>query len=191
MDLYTAETLATELMVEHGLIDSGWTLHFDGAESRLGVARHDKRHISLSRPHTLAGDEAQVRNTILHEIAHARVGAQHGHGPVWKAMARAVGASPRSRSHSAYIDQRDSRDIEHARANVHTAVVDVPISQMRPGLQVTLDERLSAHGGDVATIVRTMRTRVLILLPDGEEVAIVAAKHVSAARAAATMAGVA
>ncbi len=38
-------------------------------------------------------DESQVRETVLHEIAHARVGAAHGHDSVWRAEARRLGAS--------------------------------------------------------------------------------------------------
>ncbi|ETJ45187.1 Protein of hypothetical function SprT, partial [human gut metagenome] len=33
--------------------------------------------------------------TVLHEIAHARVGASHGHDAVWAAEARRIGASGR------------------------------------------------------------------------------------------------
>ena len=40
-------------------------------------------------------DEAEVRETILHEIAHARVGASHGHDAVWQAEARRIGSTGR------------------------------------------------------------------------------------------------
>ena len=36
----------------------------------------------------------QVRDTILHEIAHALVGPGHGHDAVWKRKCREVGARP-------------------------------------------------------------------------------------------------
>jgi hypothetical protein len=35
-----------------------------------------------------------LRNTMLHEIAHAIAGHAAGHGPVWRAAARKVGATP-------------------------------------------------------------------------------------------------
>jgi predicted SprT family Zn-dependent metalloprotease len=39
------------------------------------------------------GDD-EVRDTILHEIAHALVGPGHGHDGVWKAKCREIGARP-------------------------------------------------------------------------------------------------
>lgn len=39
-------------------------------------------------------DEAEVRDTILHEIAHVLAGIRAGHGPAWKDVARSLGARP-------------------------------------------------------------------------------------------------
>jgi predicted SprT family Zn-dependent metalloprotease len=39
-------------------------------------------------------DEAKVKDTILHEIAHALVGAGHGHNHVWKRKCIEIGAKP-------------------------------------------------------------------------------------------------
>jgi predicted SprT family Zn-dependent metalloprotease len=49
--------------------------------------------ITLSRRFTLLNSEPEVRNTILHEIAHALVGPNHGHGKVWKAKAKELGCN--------------------------------------------------------------------------------------------------
>jgi predicted SprT family Zn-dependent metalloprotease len=38
--------------------------------------------------------DADLRDTILHEIAHAKVGYGHGHDNAWKLAALAVGARP-------------------------------------------------------------------------------------------------
>lgn len=40
------------------------------------------------------GEPAAVRDTILHEIAHALAGHAAGHGPVWKGVCRRIGARP-------------------------------------------------------------------------------------------------
>lgn len=92
MDIGEAGRLARELMDAHGL--HGWHFAFDRAKKRAGVCRYGQQTIGLSAPLTALHTPAQVRDTILHEIAHALVGAQHGHGPAWRAMARSVGASP-------------------------------------------------------------------------------------------------
>jgi len=83
--------MARALMAAHGLRD--WTLVFDRAKRRAGICRYDRRQIGLSAPLTLLHDEADVRDTVLHEIAHALVGARHGHDAVWRATARRIGCS--------------------------------------------------------------------------------------------------
>jgi predicted SprT family Zn-dependent metalloprotease len=91
VDLREAERLARGLMAEHGL--TGWTLAFDRAKRRAGICRFDRREIGLSAPLTALHTEAEVRDTVLHEIAHALVGARHGHDAVWRATARRIGCS--------------------------------------------------------------------------------------------------
>ncbi|MDO5504398.1 MAG: SprT-like domain-containing protein [Actinomycetia bacterium] len=83
--------LARELMNAHGLHD--WSVGLDRAKTRAGATRFALRRITLSAPLTRAHDEAMVRDTILHEIAHALVGPSHGHDRVWKAKAREIGTS--------------------------------------------------------------------------------------------------
>lgn len=83
--------MARALMAEHGL--RGWSLVFDRAKRRAGVCRYDRREIGLSAPLTALHDEADVRDTVLHEIAHALVGARHGHDADWRATATRIGCS--------------------------------------------------------------------------------------------------
>lgn len=91
MDLHRAAVLAEELLVEHGL--TGWAFAFDRARVRAGACHHRDRRITLSPWITRAHEEDQVRETLLHEIAHALVGPRHGHDEVWRSRARAIGAS--------------------------------------------------------------------------------------------------
>lgn len=91
MELHRAAELAERLLVEHGL--AGWTFAFDRARVRAGACHHHDRRITLSPHLTLAHDDAQVRETLLHEIAHALVGPRHGHDQVWRAQAVAIGSS--------------------------------------------------------------------------------------------------
>ncbi|WP_068426459.1 SprT-like domain-containing protein [Janibacter terrae] len=92
MDLGEARTMARALMDEHGLAD--WQLVLDRAKKRSGVCRASTSTIGLSAPLTLLHTREQVRDTVLHEIAHALVGPRAGHGPRWRAMAVRVGAQP-------------------------------------------------------------------------------------------------
>ena len=92
MNLYTARAIARQLMNQHGLTD--WTFRFDHARRRFGSCQPRRRWITLSAPLTLLNNEEEVRDTILHEIAHALVGPGHGHDAVWKAKCVEVGARP-------------------------------------------------------------------------------------------------
>ena len=38
-------------------------------------------------------------DNLLHEIAHAIVGREAGHGPLWKVTARRIGATPRAKAY--------------------------------------------------------------------------------------------
>ena len=89
--------MARRLMDEHGL--TGWTLAFGEARTRLGACHFRHHVIRISRTHALEGSEEQIRNTVLHEIAHAIAGHGAGHGPLWKATARRIGATPRAKTY--------------------------------------------------------------------------------------------
>ncbi|SEC03770.1 Predicted Zn-dependent metalloprotease, SprT family [Nocardioides exalbidus] len=91
MDLADARVMAQGLMAEHGL--EGWRLVFDRAKTRAGVCRPGRREIGLSRPLTQLHPVDEVRDTVLHEIAHALVGPEHGHDAVWRATALRIGCS--------------------------------------------------------------------------------------------------
>ena len=89
--------MSRRLMDAHGLTD--WTLAFVEARRRLGDCCQRERTIRIGRAHALEGSEAQIRDTVLHEIAHAIAGPKAGHGPLWRATARRIGATPRARAY--------------------------------------------------------------------------------------------
>jgi predicted SprT family Zn-dependent metalloprotease len=91
MDLFMAERNAKLLMAAHGLTDRGWRFQWDNAARRFGQCRYSTKTISMSRQLTMQRSEASVRNTMLHEIAHALVGPGAGHGPIWQAKALSIG----------------------------------------------------------------------------------------------------
>jgi predicted SprT family Zn-dependent metalloprotease len=99
--LQDARRLALELMTFHGL--HGWSFRFNRRKRHLGVCFHAHRTIELSVYAVLLNPPDAVRDTILHEIAHALVGAEHGHGPVWKAKCLEIGAKPERLCHDAVM----------------------------------------------------------------------------------------
>ena len=92
--LASIAAMARGLMDEHGL--GVWTFAFLEAERRLGDCNYDQRVIRIGRAHALDASDAEIRDTVLHEIAHALAGPEARHGPLWKAIAKRIGATPRA-----------------------------------------------------------------------------------------------
>jgi predicted SprT family Zn-dependent metalloprotease len=91
MELTEARRLARDLMHQHGLKD--WSFRFDRAKRRFGCCHYATQTITLSRHLTVLNDETTVRDTLLHEIAHALT-PDAGHGPAWRAKCLELGAKP-------------------------------------------------------------------------------------------------
>lgn len=91
MDLRDAYALAEHLVEQHA--PPGWEVEFDGAKRRAGVCRFATRTIGISAPLAAIHDEWEVRDTILHEIAHALAGPRHGHDEHWRRIAVSLGSS--------------------------------------------------------------------------------------------------
>ncbi len=91
--LQAVAALAERLLRRHGL--AGWRFAFDQAKRRGGACHFGRRTISLALGYAHAADDAELRDTLLHEIAHALVGPRHHHDAVWQAQAQAIGCSAR------------------------------------------------------------------------------------------------
>lgn len=91
MELSQANAIAINLMMRYLLTFQGWRFHFDSASSRFGRCNFTKKQITLSRRLVELNEEKEVRNTILHEIAHALVGVHHGHDATWRAWHIQIG----------------------------------------------------------------------------------------------------
>lgn len=120
MNLNSAKSLALRLMRKHGLISQGWAFRWNNNARRAGVCKirlarmlrphilaqkapiPQQKRIELSRHWTRIHSPTQVKNTVLHEIAHALAGLQARHGSAWKEIAARIGAAPRS----CFVDAR-------------------------------------------------------------------------------------
>lgn len=99
----TFELRAGRAMLDHGL--SGWAFGFGRGRRTIGSTRvapgAAAGTVRVSRHLVTHGHEEQLEDTLLHEIAHALAFTRHGraamnHGPLWRAVAREVGATPRA-----------------------------------------------------------------------------------------------
>ena len=89
--LDSTRQLAAQLFAKHGMAD--WRFAFDRATRRAGSCCHTDRTITLSCEFARNAPDAELRETLLHEIAHALVGPRHNHDAVWRAKALAIGCS--------------------------------------------------------------------------------------------------
>lgn len=83
--------LALGLIHEHGLNE--WRFEFDHSTRRAGCCNCRDKRISISFDLARNAADEDIRDTLLHEIAHALVGNKHHHDAVWKAKAREIGCS--------------------------------------------------------------------------------------------------
>jgi len=96
-----AAALARELLTAHGL--TGWSFSFNRSRVNMGVCKYGPRTIELSTFFVERNTDEAIRDTLLHEIAHAVAGRGAGHGPPWKAMCLRVGARPERLSFEAVM----------------------------------------------------------------------------------------
>lgn len=99
-DLIDVQVWAGELIDRY--LDESWTFTFDRAKTRAGKCNFDRREISLSRYLAEKHTDEQVMQTLLHEVAHAKVGPRAGHGPVWASYAAQIGYTG-GRTHTAPV----------------------------------------------------------------------------------------
>ncbi len=102
MDREKAKAYAEEMIQTH-LPGQGWRFEWDNAKARFGACHYTLRVISLSAPLTDHVTEEEMRDTVAHEVAHAIAGYTAAHGPLWKATARRLGATPQAKSKSSTL----------------------------------------------------------------------------------------
>lgn len=90
MRLEDAKILAISLVKEHC---PEFKFRFNNSKRLFGQCRSGPKIILLSRHLVELNNEEHVRDTILHEIAHALTRGHH-HDDVWKAKALELGCRP-------------------------------------------------------------------------------------------------
>ncbi len=89
---------AAQLLERHlntGTLATRWRFRFETTTGRAGICRHDTRTIAFSVSYVLRASWDDIRDTLLHEIAHAIVGPGHGHDAVWQTTVRRIGCTAR------------------------------------------------------------------------------------------------
>ena len=73
------EKMAIELMTQHGLIQKGWKFEWNKRKNNFGLCNEKKKAISLSLMTIPFVNVEKIKDTVLHEIAHALVGVSNQH----------------------------------------------------------------------------------------------------------------
>ncbi len=100
MNIEQTKTLVTDLLVRYELYGQGWRFVLSRGKSLLGSCNYRQKQIKVSRYLIERGTDAEVRDTVLHEIAHALVGGKVGHNWIWRAKCREIGAKPERLAHA-------------------------------------------------------------------------------------------
>ncbi len=92
-------------MAQHGLIKRGWSFAFNRRKRSLGICNYTAKRVELSQYFIDRNDPSSIRDTLLHEIAHALVGRRSAHGPAWVDACRRIGAIPSRTCSTAIMPQ--------------------------------------------------------------------------------------
>lgn len=173
MNITTAAKLADTLMAQHGLTATGWTFKMDRATARLGLCQFGPKVISLGGAYVESAEAAAVRDIILHEIAHALVGAyvltptggvvrnrqghatKIGHGWQWKIKAREIGCSGQRTGHNPAATAKQEAVLDAARVRaVHVGHITTGPLQVGEIVQTAS----AGHRGILMSVARVNGT---------------------------------
>ena len=98
LDIKEAYAFGNKLLAEHGLLQQGWRFDLDNGKVRVGCCHTSKKLITYS-VHYLREPIESIRDTILHEIAHALTPDDKGHGWEWEQKCIEIGAKPERLAH--------------------------------------------------------------------------------------------
>lgn len=111
MQIYLASVMAKKEMVKNGVGHVPFSFHSypNTPKNVLGLTMftrvqrdpenpdrwiYEATHLSISHEWTEVSPEEEVRNTLLHEIAHVKAGYEASHGEEWAKECRKLGINP-------------------------------------------------------------------------------------------------
>ena len=126
----------------------GGRFRFETATGRAGICRHDARTIALSVSFVLRASWGDIRDTLLHEIAHAIVGPGHAHDAVWRTAARRIGCTAKRCSTVTHSLKRWNRGVPEVPGPVfrHHLTARVRQRSICPRRGSPVAWRINAHG---------------------------------------------
>lgn len=83
--------LANNLLLKYHLENT--EIVFRTHHTALGYCINSGEIITIQINHAINDDIDEIKNTILHEIAHALVGNEYGHNIIWQNKAKELGVT--------------------------------------------------------------------------------------------------
>jgi predicted SprT family Zn-dependent metalloprotease len=91
--LVATRTEAVKLLMEYELWNEGWRFVFSNHQTIVGQCDFNSKRIKFSQHYLMKNDAEFITDTLLHEIAHALVGPNHGHDYTWRRKAIEIGCN--------------------------------------------------------------------------------------------------
>ena len=91
LSLAEIEAKARALFNKHNIAD--WNFAFSLTTNQAGCCWYNRKLITVSVTYCQKATEAEIVNTLLHEIAHALAGYSNAHNHVWKRIAKQIGCT--------------------------------------------------------------------------------------------------
>lgn len=166
MELKEAQEMVEGLMREHNLTE--WTFFFDNAKKRVAATWSNKR-ISFSKHLTPLLSREEVRQSALHEIAHAMTPG-HGHNKVWKRTAASIGYTG---ERLITIESILKKHAQRASSWRKRASLSADLPPLRLGSKLLLD-------GEIYVVEKVNRVNLVIALDEEPQKKFRMPQHIAA-----------
>lgn len=130
MNIQQTYDLVVDTLKQHGLREKGWTFAVSRAKGILGSCVYKTKTIKISKYLIQLGTDEEVRNTVLHEVAHALVGGRAGHGHIWRLKCRQIGLVNPERCSTVSYDVPHKVTVD---CNIH-GVIDKRQRRLKKGM---------------------------------------------------------
>ena len=92
---YFAIIYAYYLLWKYNLYKKNWTFSFDNAHCSGGQTWVHQKKITLSKKYVERVNISDIKDTLIHEIAHALVDPKSNHNDIWRNKFISIGGSGR------------------------------------------------------------------------------------------------
>ena len=148
MNITTAINLAKEMLSQHPeLVENKWSVTVNRRKRAFGLCSYTKKEISLSTYLVPVMTDKAIKDTIIHEIAHALTKG-HNHDRVWQRKCLELGGNgQRCGNYNKYIEGKEGRKDILSQVSKYTLTCPVCGFTTYMGRNPKRSYGCSEHGG--------------------------------------------